>query len=208
MNTQNFKPMKYKGDDSWKFMFKAQEEIFHKYMEREKVDSRNLDFDINCYDDQKLIKDFLQIRFVEELNEATLDTDHYDHFEEEMIDALNFLMEAYIIYGWKYGKELPIWIDCEAELETKDIPWFKGEQFMAWFYQVIEKVGAACNLLKNRPWKHSQYLVDLELFEPLFRQIWEEFNTLCIRLDLSKQRLFEVWSQKYQVNKYRIETKY
>lgn len=208
MNTQNFKPMTYKGDASWHFMFKAQTEIFHKYMEREKVDSRNLDFDINCYEDQRLIKDFLQIRFVEELNEATLDLDHYDHFEEEMIDALNFLMEVYIIYGWRYGKELPLWIDCSPEFETKDIPWHKGTEFMAWFYQVIEKVGAACNLLKNRPWKESQYLVDLELFEPLLRQVWEEFNTLCIRLDLSKQRLFEVWSQKYQVNVYRLSTNY
>lgn len=205
MNTKDFKPFKYsEHKDPFGFMFKEQKKIFLKFMEVEKnaVDIKN--FDINCYEDQQLIKDFLQIRFIEELNEATLDRLDSDHFKEELVDALNFLIESYIIYGYDY-KDLGPW---------KDICYYSDNlitntnKLYSEFYIVVEQVGKTCNLLKNRPWKNCQYLVDLYIFETSFKKIWQKFNRLICQLKIREKELFEIWSLKYQVNTFRLKTRY
>lgn len=101
MNTEDFKSFEFKGIESaFQDIFKKQKLVFEKYMEFEP--NKIEDFDINCYSDQQILKDFLQIRFIEELTEASEDPDNKDHFLEEIVDALNFLVEAYIIYGWDF----------------------------------------------------------------------------------------------------------
>lgn len=209
MNTNDFKPFRYLGDSSFKEIFKKQKVIFEMYMKHEKTSVE--DFDINVYSDQQTLKDFLQIRFIEEITEATADVHHEDHFLEEIVDAFNFLVEAYIIYGWDY-KDLPEWKNIYQNDSRKgpiaievqsQAPYF-GTQF----YQVVQAVGNACNLLKNRPWRQSQYLVDLLEFEKLFKSIWSEFNALCDGVGITKKMIYETWSLKYQVNIYRLKTKY
>jgi hypothetical protein len=191
LNTKNFKPLKI-PKDPFNFIFKKQREVFYKFMKFEGIDFKEYNFDINCFKDQQLLKDFLQIRFIEELTEATLDIDNIDHFEEEIIDAFNFLIEAYILYGWDY-KDLKPWGNYSYEYD---------------YYNIVESVGKCCNLLKNRPWKHCQYLVDLYLFENYFKEIWNEFNVLCNFEGINQEKLFKIWSLKYQVNKFRLRTNY
>jgi hypothetical protein len=178
-------------------MFKKQEEVFKDFMLLEGINIKEYSFDINCLEDQQLLKDFLQIRFIEELTEATADLKNKDHFKEEIIDALNFLMEAYILYGYNYS-DLQDWLI-----------YVKGKKDLNYYmYSIIQEVGNTCNLLKNRPWKQSQYLVDLYIFEHLFKNIWILFNILCCQVEIKEEELFEVWSLKYQVNKFRIKTRY
>jgi hypothetical protein len=182
------------------FIFEKQREVFYSFMKLEGKEMEEYSFDINCGEDQQLIKDFLQIRFIEELTEATVDWGNRDHFKEEMADAFNFLVEAYILYG--YGpKDLNPWLNYVVGTCREDIA-------HSIFYGIVERVGKTCNLLKNRPWKHSQYLVDLYKFEPDFKTIWRHFNTVCCLVGISFEELFKYWSLKYQVNLFRLRTKY
>ena len=48
-------------------------------------------FSIDCAQDQMKFKDMLQIRFIEELTEASA-AEEYEHFWEEITDALNFFL--------------------------------------------------------------------------------------------------------------------
>ena len=209
MNTNDFKPWKYRGEKSFHDIFRFQKKVFDMYMEAEKTDVSN--FDINVYSDQQILKDFLQIRFIEELTEATADVKHEDHFLEEIIDAFNFLVEAYLIYGWTY-KDLPPWQNI-YQSDSDKLPIGIESQsrlahFGSQFYWVVQDVGNACNLLKNRPWRQSQYLVDLLEFEKMFKRIWNQFNRLCDGVGITRKMIFETWSLKYQVNIYRLKTKY
>lgn len=211
MNTQDFTPFPYNEKNCFKEIFQRQKELFERFMLIEKLDYK--DFDINCLWDQQLLKDFLQIRFIEELTEATMDTNHYDHFEEEITDALNFLVEAYIIYGWN-EKNLDLWLDPSKEfnsivsIDENGLMTYNPMILNYYLWKTVEQVGRTCNLLKNRLWKESQYLVDLYLFEPNFKEIWNCFNQVCRLVGINKRRLWELWSLKYQVNLMRIETKY
>lgn len=200
MNTEDFKPLKI-PKKPLEHIFKKQKEILHEFMLLEGIDLKTYNFDINCLEDQQLLKDFLQIRFIEELTEASVDMDNRNHFEEEIIDAFNFLVEAYILYGYSY-KDLKSWVDFDFEHSQN------SNNNVHMLYSVVEKVGKTCNLLKNRPWKQSQYLVDLYLFEENLKKIWAFFNKLCSYFNISLDKLFEVWSLKYQVNKFRIRTRY
>ena len=214
MNTKDFKPFKYSNvEKPFEVMFKEQKKIFYKFMEIEKNSMKNYSFDINCYEDQQLLKDFLQIRFTEELTEATIDIENLDHFREEMVDAFNFLMETYILYGYSY-KDLEDWKEFDyrdgymSKKRQGPLTPFSTIYIYASFYGVIEQVGKACNLLKNRPWKSSQYLVDLFVFEENLKKIWVKFNELCGIVNINEKDLFEVWSLKYQVNTFRLKTRY
>jgi hypothetical protein len=205
VNTKDFIPFKYNKGEAFNFIFEKQKGIFISFMKLEGINIPDYNFDINCYEDQQLIKDFLQIRFIEELTEATLDINNKDHFVEEMIDAFNFLIESYILYGYDY-EDLRNWKKInhkDVDLNRCPITYIHSS-----FYRVVESVGKTCNLLKNRPWRSSHYLTDLYLFEKNLKDIWIKFNELCNMIDLNEKELFEVWSLKYQVNIFRLKTGY
>jgi len=206
MNTNDFKALEYDSEKCWETIFKKQTEVFYEYMKQEGIeDWEKHDFCIDVLEDQEIFKDFL-FRIIEELTEATEDLIHADHFLEEIVDALNFLVETMIIYNWNH-KDLPKWKQFQYE-PTKDFTQFKSTYLKAMFYKVVEKIGWCSNLLKNRKWKQSQYLVDLLIFEKRLQDVWIEFNELVYSLGITEQQLFEVWSQKMQCNLFRIRTKY
>ena len=200
MNILNFNAKEVKGFEE---VFKIQREIMVKFEPKliDRIDS----FDIDIYEDQMLLKDFLLSRLVEELTEASiaLSADHDIHFKEEIIDAMNFLIESYILYGWDHKK-----IKCDEFCCY--IPDFKPLQshIREKIYDLIEQIGLTCNKLKIRPWRHSQYVVDLRVFEEEFLKIWEKFQDLCIISNINKKDLLDTWSKKMQVNNFRLSTNY
>ena len=212
MNTEDFKPYKFNKATFMNEIFEKQKELFDEYLsfEYKKIDYS--DFDINIYEDQVIFKDFLEKRFIEELTEATADLKNKNHFLEEIIDAFNFLIETYIIYGWTideiYFKSEPVRIfggetkfeNCILQYHTNDIK--------LKMYDLVQITCNTCNYLKNRPWKQTQYLVDLIPFERDLKEIFIQFNEFCNMLGITDRILYEVWSLKYQVNKYRIATNY
>lgn len=194
MNTQDFKPF----IKSWEEIYALQGEL--QLMYRPYFKERIANFDINTLEDQELFKK-LCWQIVEELTEAmeAKDKNEEDHVLEELIDAFNFMLELYQLYGMtpSFDWTLPKWVQV---LEDED---FAGD-----LLTLIGNIGMTANCLKNREWRQSQYLVDLVVFEDRLKWIWTYFVIMFEHLGLSENRVKELWSLKYQVNVFRIKSKY
>ena len=190
-------------DDLYKYAMKQ-------FLNYEKIEGINnwkeYDFSIDCSEDQMKFKDMLQIRCIEELTEATHALDNEDHFYEEVTDALNFFLSAYCMLGvnFKDFKD-PEEIRKETIVEhwVKDYSWISGL-----FYKIVDDIGDLCNLLKNRPWAQSNYLVSMYDFDLRLHKLWNTFWSVLTRLALSKEQIFEMFERKYLVNDWRIKTGY
>lgn len=67
----------------------------------------------------------------------------------------------------------------------------------------------ASNKLKNRGWRSSQYLVDLLVFRSNILDVTKGFGKLFASMKIcTASKVKKVWSLKYQVNLFRLETKY
>ena len=216
------------------FVFQKQKEIMLKY---EKIDIAT--FDINCLQDQQVMKDFAY-RCIEELTEAGEEIENYieflidpvkykddkrkidkvQHFKEEFVDFFNFLVEMYIIYGWDVKKLDKIVIDGECrdiamryELKSdfKDPATIIKElntDIRSDLYKIIYAIGQCMNCLKNRPWRSTQYLVDLLVFEERFKELMPIAIRFANLWGMSTSELLSQWSLKMQVNEFRLETDY
>lgn len=194
MNTQDFKPF----IKSWEEIYALQGEL--QLMYRPYFKERIANFDINTLEDQELFKK-LCWQIVEELTEAmeAKDKNEEDHVLEELIDAFNFMLELYQLYGMtpSFDWTLPKWAQV---LEDED---FAGD-----LLTLIGNIGMTANCLKNREWRQSQYMVDLVVFEDRLKRIWTYFVIMFEHLGLSETQVKELWSLKYQVNVFRIKSKY
>lgn len=195
MNTQDFKPF----IKSWGEIYALQGEL--QLMYRPYFKERIANFDINTLEDQELFKK-LCWQIVEELTEAmeAKDKNEKDHVLEELIDAFNFMLELYQLYGMA-----PDFAWGHTYGFRKDIA---DENFEENILELIKTIGLAANCLKNREWRQSQYMVDLVVFEDRLKWIWTYFVIMFEHLGLSETRVKELWSLKYQVNVFRIKSKY
>ena len=73
--------------------------------------------------------------------------------------------------------------------------------------KVIEELGLTANCLKNREWRQSQYLVDLYIFERRLKNTFNLYLNL-LRTKMTDEEIIAKWSLKYQVNLFRVKTKY
>lgn len=194
MNTQDFKPF----IKSWEEIYALQGEL--QLMYRPYFKERIANFDINTLEDQELFKK-LCWQIVEELTEAmeAKDKNEKDHVLEELIDAFNFMLELYQLYGMTppLNWTLPKWAQI-----------MKVEFWSADMLALIGTIGMTANCLKNREWRQSQYLVDLVVFENRLKSIWTAFIVVLYHAGLSETQVKELWSLKYQVNLFRIKSKY
>ena len=191
MNTLDFDPDNYPGDNWLEILFDKHKILVDKYLSYE---GGVENFDINTFEDQSLLKNYLEVRFIEELCEALDDKHNKEHFLEELTDALNFLIAAYYIYGIQ-----PADLSFEVfEPQKNDLD----------FLELIKETGMVCNCLKNRPWRHSQYLVDLYVFEKRFIKLWQHLYSIFRNRGFTDKDIYQQWSLKYKVNLFRIETNY
>lgn len=194
MNTQDFKPF----IKSWEEIYALQGEL--QLMYRPYFKERIANFDINTLEDQELFKK-LCWQIVEELTEAMEAAEKPDdeHLAEELIDAFNFMLELYRLYGMTPPLDwtLPKWAQI-----------MKVEFWSADMLALIGTIGMTANCLKNREWRQSQYLVDLVVFENRLKSIWTAFIVVLYHAGLSETQVKELWSLKYQVNLFRIKSKY
>lgn len=193
--------------NNWSEFYKYANKQFVEYEKLEGRDWKKYDFSIDCSEDQLLFKDMLQIRCIEELTEASIafKEGEKEHFFEEITDAINFLVSAYCM------ADLP-WMTYKSNLNEEFIEhrfdYLDELDIHYMFYEVIEKIGYLCNLLKNRPWAQSNYLVSMLDFNERAKDLWETFFSMLKSLGLSDEKLFELFERKYEVNKWRIKTGY
>lgn len=176
------------------------------FLAYEKIEGINNldDFSIDCAVDQIKFKDMLQIRFVEELCEATEAIDCKQHFYEEVTDAMNFLLSTYIMAGIDLNT-LPD--PNKLIISEGNIPTTESECALL-FFPLIFRCGMICNLLKNRPWAQSNYLVSLLDFNNEIQKLWIQFWEMMGQIGLKEEQLAQLFEQKYEVNKWRIKTGY
>ena len=121
-----------------------------------------------------------------------------DHVVEELVDAFNFFIELHILLGAKFEEN-----SFRVGLRGKN------PSFSFYWSETVYWLGMASNKLKNRGWRDSQYLVDLRPFSLCLAQTTMTFGELFAFCGITQeQAVFEAWSLKYQVNVFRIETKY
>lgn len=205
MNTTEIKMQHiiHSFDDLYKYAMKQ----FVEYEKLEGIDNwKEYDFSIDCSQDQMKFKDMLQIRCIEELTEATHALDNGDHFYEEVTDALNFFLSAYCMLGVDFN-DLPNakTIIVQNKSKTYDITFNNCSKL---FYLIINDIGDLCNLLKNRPWAQSNYLVSMLDFEERLKKLWITFWIVIAKLGMNQEQIFEMFERKYLVNKWRIKTGY
>lgn len=179
------------------------------FLDYEKIEGienwKDYDFSIDCSEDQMKFKDMLQIRFVEELTEASASLKEPEHFWEEITDSLNFFISSYIMLGVDFSK-LANPQNYLSKKDKRKIPSFKKFSIMS--YKLIHEVGYLCNLLKNRPWAMSNYLVSLIDFNERLNCLWISFWKFLGNLGINEIILFDLFERKVLVNRWRIKTGY
>lgn len=166
---------------------------------------KEYDFSIDCSEDQMKFKDMIQIRFIEELTEASCALKEPEHFWEEITDALNFFISGYIMLGTDF-KKLPNPEQFLSKKNKMKVPSFKKYSIMT--YPLIHYTGSLCNLLKNRPWAQSNYLVSMIDFNERLEELWIAFWSYLGKLGIDKENLFDLFERKVLVNRWRMKTGY
>ena len=209
MNTTD---IKYSGQiESFNQLYKLAKDQFIEYERLEGISNwEDYDFSIDCASDQAKFKDMLQIRFIEELTEASCSIgENEEHFWEEMGDSLNFFLPAYIMLGVDFNNfDLPEKYLFKGIFDYSKTPPENIEEFSLKAYPLIEKVGYLCNLLKNRPWAESNFLVSMYDFNERLHDLWNYFWYFMGSFLLTKDDIFEMFYKKYMVNEWRRNTGY
>ena len=194
--------------NSFDDLYKYAKKQFIEYEKLEGIDNwKEYSFSIDCAQDQMKFKDMLQIRCIEELTEASHALDNEDHFYEEITDSLNFFLSAYCMLDVDFNSFR------SAEQILKEYTWTvrSPTNFFTCsveFYKIIDDIGDLCNLLKNRPWAQSNYLVSMFDFNKRLEKLWIDYWIMIGHLGLTKEQIFEMFERKYLVNKWRIKTGY
>lgn len=192
---------------SYDELYKYAKDQFDMYEKIEGIDDwEEYDFSIDCSADQMKLKDMLQIRFIEELTEASVAMNEDDeHFWEEIGDALNFFLSAYVMLGVDF-KSLPSPENYLKSNQPKVKPMYID--FSIESYKVIEAVGYLCNLLKNRPWAQQNFFVSEYDFNERLLSLWIKFWEFLNFMNINSADVFGMFWKKYQVNIHRVSTGY
>ena len=213
MNVNDVESERPEGD-KLKLIFARQKELKEKYHHVEESQGvgygvlQGQKFNINEIRSQCLLKD-LAWRVVEEITEATQAHVNHDetHFREELADALHFLTE------------LCIQVDIGPAMIAADVIVDKGGDYLDNLfytpnitksnnpYNTIQHIGLAMNCLKQKPWKQTHILTDVELFEDL---IIDAYRAFCkyLRCHMTADETFDYYFKKSRVNDFRIRSNY
>lgn len=208
MNTRDI-TVKLPKDVNLFWIYNQHKKMFYKFMELEGISNwKEYNFSIDTAADQTIFKDVLQIRFIEELTEATTSGCIIDHFEEEIIDSFNFLLSGLVALDMKL-EDLPEWKDRKRnKLKLWFILKYRRNKLNGETYKVVEKVGLLTNLLKSRPWAQNQLLVDSMMFNKRLVDLWVQFNEYINWLGIDLDTLYKLWYQKSEINYFRLKTGY
>lgn len=211
MNINDIKEETIIPEEIWKAIFEQQLSLALKYSDIEKMGSllQTTDTNLDTREGQKWIKDFAW-RVTEEIAEASeayldakkfaenenvyiAETEQFVHHQEEVIDALHFLVELSIIAGYNHTIVPEVKIDKPMTAEMWDVVYY---------------LGLACNCLKNKPWKQTQMLTDRPKFEKLLKEVWISLILVMRGFNWSDKEVYLFYSKKKEVNKFRIRSKY
>lgn len=205
MNIQDVAKVEEYPEDLIGAIFSRQRELMEKYHGIEArnglLQSKDVPVDPHCRFGQARIKD-MAWRMTEEFTEATDAKHDREHYLEELIDGLHFLVELMILGDYQPEGSLQGWFENfqnEAVLQ---------EAGPTTPYHVIERIGCACNTLKNKPWKSSHMLTDVAKFRRHLMEAWAAFVRLMIAEGLTPEAVYDLYFRKSSVNAFRIRSNY
>lgn len=196
-------------------IFERQKELMNKYHDIEKrsglLQTEDCPVNLNDKGGQARIKDFAW-RVMEEVGEALDARNDFEHYVEELIDGLHFLTELTILTG--YTPEDIVWDNPNGNdlLLTLYNQNYLGNSPVKNTMEIlvtdlVRDLGMMCNCLKNKPWKQTNMLTDVNEFLHKLRCVWADYFSI-LSLSLSPQAIVEVYFKKSQVNKFRQRSNY
>ena len=226
-NVNDFQTFEY-PPDLLKSIFEHQHELAKKYIPIEESNGlclySKIPADIDDSKAQARIKD-MSWRCIEELAEAfeAYRKGEEIHFLEEIADALHFLVEKYLLCnfypfspnnfsGYSYdGKEMMPTSNLHAwfvvqDIDTEDIGIVSSLLYA--LADFTEACGLTCNCLKNKPWKKSQMLTDVNKFKSFLLHEFDAFIFLCKTAGFDEKSLYDMYIRKNQVNQFRQRSNY
>lgn len=225
-------PIQKDGQDRLDQIFARQRRLMEVYhvieLNNDLLHTTMIPVDLHERKGQAQLKD-MAWRVTEELTEATLaweeHPDNLTHMREELADAYHFLVELMILAG--LGP-----LGCLPEHDTAQVTTCKLMDGFSWAwekcqdattilayqenpgllktnsYRCIEQLGGAMNCLKNKPWKQTHIMTDVEKFKGFLRESHRSFLTACISGGLTHSSLFELYFKKSEVNRFRQDSNY
>jgi hypothetical protein len=237
MNIKDVEHIEIK-DDRLEAIFKRQLELTVRYKEMEKMP----DFPMNphVFESQLWFKEFAW-RFTEEIGEAMAclvepegnDGEiNWEHYQEELSDALHFFIELCIIigtnpnqliFGDKDSAEITLELmntdllgagfilaskALEEIFEKQDDDGNTWVNYFSLSGFVSTRLSQAMNCLKNKRWKQSQMMTDIPKFITYIRETFLAFLILCMWSEIDSDILTDLYFRKSEVNKFRQRSNY
>lgn len=216
MNITDFLAPEYAGD-RLHLIFARQAELMEKYHTIEAknglLQTPHVPVFLDDPNGQARLKDFAW-RVTEEVAEALdalLKDESIDHVQEELVDALHFLVEMAIISG--IGPSELLFRQEIAEGDCLDALWNSTDweitnPLSVSYLDFIRKLGMTCHTLKNKPWKVTQMLTDRTAYRERFVSSFKAFIGICRSHGMSSQQVFDLYFRKSEVNKFRQRSNY
>lgn len=226
MNINDFNNPTGEVIDKFEAIFARQRELMEKYHHIEVasglLQTEDCPVNLHSKEGQARLKDF-SWRVTEELAEAmeSYRAGDIEHFHEELVDALHFLVEQHILSGLSPQDYISDILGAPREMDSKcsmDILWaevssqdieiehLKRVDYM--MMTLIETIGLAMNCLKNKPWKQSHILTDISKFKELMVVAMYRYILLMKGLGLSAEDVYNLYFRKSEVNKFRQRSNY
>lgn len=120
------------------------------------------------------------------------------HFYEELADAFHFLVEKMLIAGYDPKITLRDYFDGTVKQDDLNLS----------VTSYLVAAGLTCNTLKNKPWKTSHMLTDINRFKRLIHEEFVSFIALCKDAGFTPESLFDMYMRKNQVNQFRQRSGY
>lgn len=155
---------------------------------------RNLD--LNKPEDQVIIKWYAYC-VIEELVEMMMAKSNVLHRKEEYADALAFASELIISLGFQDKFD-------DKVFENSYYREFNGENVMENVYYLC----SACNCLKCKDWKSERVLTDIHQFTSRIVKFYEHLLNFGLLIFKDDIELFDFYSRKNYVNKFRQRSNY
>lgn len=195
-------------------IFERQKELMDKYHDIEAksglLQTNDCPVNLNDKRGQARIKDFAW-RVTEEVGEALDAITNKEHYEEELIDGLHFLTELTILSGYDLITSIKDNIvndemDClEYLYNLKHLS--NSDAVPEYVALLIEHLGMMCNCLKNKPWKQTNMITDIDEFNARLNNVWRIYISL-LGLSMTSDEIADTYLRKSQVNKFRQRSNY
>ena len=90
-----------------------------------------------------------------------------------------------------------------------DINTCKNQEYLkSLAYRVVSELIEATECLRNKAWKQSEVLTDLDHLKEELADCLHFYIEFCINLGITADELFELYFKKQEVNRWRQQTKY